>query len=42
MTQSVTSSMMTMPLTLTSIMNHAQTMYPDNEVVSVLLDGTPR
>lgn len=39
MTQSVPSSMMTMPLTLTSIMKHAQTMYPDNEVVSVLMEN---
>lgn len=34
-----TSSMMTMPLTLTSIMKHAQKLYPDNEVVSVLAEN---
>lgn len=32
------SSMMTMPLTLTSIMQHAQKLYPDNEIVSVLAE----
>lgn len=39
MTQAVPSSMMTMPLTLASIMKHAQTLYPDTEVVSVLLEN---
>lgn len=34
----ISSSMMTMPLTLTSIMKHAQKLYPTNEIVSVLME----
>ena len=33
------STMMTMPLTLTSIMRHAETLYPDREIVSVLAEN---